>query len=132
MGTTLRAVDYVQAQRLRADGRARLLASLAGVDALALPTTTITAPPLGERRVELAGGRHGDRVAELTRFACVASAAGLPALSLPCGFDADGLLIGLQLVGAPFAEGLLLRLGHAYEQGTAWHTRAPLLGSAVR
>ncbi len=132
LGTTLHAVDYVQAQRLRAQSRSALLASLAGVDALVLPTTTITAPPLGERAVALAGGVRGDRVAELTRFACVASAAGLPALSLPCGFDGAGLPVGLQLIGAPFAEALLLRLGHAYEQGTAWHARSPLLGGAVR
>jgi aspartyl-tRNA(Asn)/glutamyl-tRNA(Gln) amidotransferase subunit A len=53
------------------------------------------------------------------------NALGLPALSVPCGFSTAGLPIGLQLIGRPFDEALLLRLGHAYEQSTSWHTRRP-------
>ena len=49
-----------------------------------------------------------------------------PTLSVPCGFAADGLPIGLQLVGAPFAEAMLLRAAHAYESATTWQH----LGSA--
>ena len=50
---------------------------------------------------------------------------GLPALSLPCGFTAAGLPVGLQIVGAPFAESTVLTLAHAYEQATQWHRRKP-------
>lgn len=51
----------------------------------------------------------------------------LPAISIPGGFTSDNLPIGLQLGAAPFAEALLLRVAHAYEQATLWHTRrAPL------
>src|SRR5207249_1721958 len=54
-------------------------------------------------------------------------APGLLALALPCGFDAAGLPIGLQVIGRPFEEATVLRIGHAYEQATSWHTRgAPL------
>jgi Asp-tRNA(Asn)/Glu-tRNA(Gln) amidotransferase A subunit family amidase len=50
---------------------------------------------------------------------------GQPALSVPCGFGHTGLPVGLQLVGRPFEEGLLLRVGAAYEAATRWHERVP-------
>jgi hypothetical protein len=53
--------------------------------------------------------------------------AGLPGMSVPCGFDAQGLPIGLQLIGRPFDEARLLGAAHAYEQATPWHTRRPEL-----
>jgi aspartyl-tRNA(Asn)/glutamyl-tRNA(Gln) amidotransferase subunit A len=52
---------------------------------------------------------------------------GLPAISVPCGFNAQGLPIGLQLIGRTLDEATLLRVAHAYEQATPWHAkRAPL------
>lgn len=54
---------------------------------------------------------------------------GLPAITVPCGFSKSGLPMGLQIVGAPFAESTVLRLAQAYEQATEWHRRAPLLRS---
>jgi len=56
-----------------------------------------------------------------------ANLAGLCGLSLPCGFDARGLPIGLQILGAPYTEARLLRLGQAYQAATDWHLRAPAL-----
>ena len=53
------------------------------------------------------------------------NAARLPAISVPCGFDAVGMPVGLQLVGRPFDEATVLRAGHAYEQATDWHLRRP-------
>jgi Asp-tRNA(Asn)/Glu-tRNA(Gln) amidotransferase A subunit family amidase len=64
----------------------------------------------------------------LSRFTWLWPAAGVPALSLPCGFDARGLPIGMQLAGARWSEPLLLRVGHAYQAATGWHRRAPPLG----
>ena len=52
---------------------------------------------------------------------------GLPTISVPCGFSAAGLPIGLQISGARFAESAVLALAHAYEQATGWHTRRPKL-----
>ncbi|UFP95021.1 amidase [Gloeobacter morelensis] len=52
---------------------------------------------------------------------------GLPAISIPCGFTRDGLPIGLQIVGAPFAEIKVLTLAHAYERATGWHSRKPTM-----
>ena len=53
--------------------------------------------------------------------------AGLPAISLPCGFSKAGLPIGLQLIGRPFEEETLLRAAHAYEQSTQWHVKKAIV-----
>jgi aspartyl-tRNA(Asn)/glutamyl-tRNA(Gln) amidotransferase subunit A len=50
---------------------------------------------------------------------------GLPAISIPCGFDGNGLPVGLQLAGRPFAETRLMRLADAYQRDTDWHARKP-------
>ena len=63
----------------------------------------------------------------IMQFTGVPSLAGLPALSLPVGFDPDGLPVGMQVIGRPFDEGLLFRVGHAYQRVTNWHTRSPRL-----
>ena len=57
-----------------------------------------------------------------------ANLAGIPGLSVPCGFDRSGLPIGMQILGAPFTEERLLRVGHAYQRATDWHLRSPALG----
>src|SRR5690606_18736494 len=58
-------------------------------------------------------------------FTVPASLAGLPALSVPCGRDVRGLPLGLQLIGKPWDEALLLRVAHAYQDATAWHRDVP-------
>ncbi len=97
------------------------------LDALLTPTTPTTAFPVG--------GVYGDSV--LMQYAdqltVPANHAGVPGLSLPAGFDVDGLPIGVQLLGPDFSEAILLRLGRAYEiatEGDAWRRRKPVvLGS---
>jgi len=54
-----------------------------------------------------------------------ANLAGLPGMSLPCGFDSQGLPIGLQLVGNYFSEAKMLNVAHLYQRVTDWHARAP-------
>ena len=56
------------------------------------------------------------------------SVGGLPALAIPCGFSKkEGLPLSLQIAAAPFAEGLVLRIAHAYQQASDWHRRHPTL-----
>jgi aspartyl-tRNA(Asn)/glutamyl-tRNA(Gln) amidotransferase subunit A len=55
---------------------------------------------------------------------------GLPAVSLPCGFDANGLPVGLQIAGRPFAEARILRVADAYQRDTDWHRQRPSVLSA--
>ena len=58
-------------------------------------------------------------------FTIPANLAGLPGISLPCGFTEDNLPIGMQLIGKPFDEETLLQVGYAYEQSTEWHKKRP-------
>ncbi|MGH7334272.1 MAG: Asp-tRNA(Asn)/Glu-tRNA(Gln) amidotransferase subunit GatA [Candidatus Rokuibacteriota bacterium] len=79
--------------------------------------------------------KHGEKEDPLSMylndvFAVPANMAGLPGVSVPCGFSEAGLPIGLQLIGRPFEEARLLRAAHTYEQATPWHTRAPELATA--
>jgi aspartyl-tRNA(Asn)/glutamyl-tRNA(Gln) amidotransferase subunit A len=127
-GETLRAVDYLQAQRFRTLLRARLLDALRGADALLTPTMPFTAPALDAETIVLEDPAAPAVMLEhIARYTAVPSTAGLPGLSVPCGFGGDGLPIGMQLIGRPFEEDLLLRLAHAYQQATDHHLRAPAL-----
>jgi aspartyl-tRNA(Asn)/glutamyl-tRNA(Gln) amidotransferase subunit A len=60
-------------------------------------------------------------------FTISANLAGIPAISIPCGFTKKGLPVGLQILARPFNEELLLRVAYAYEQNTAWHKMKPVL-----
>lgn len=67
------------------------------------------------------------RFGESRRPTTPAALAGTPAVSVPCGFSTENMPIGLQIMGAHFREDMVLRVGHAYEQSTTWHTRRPPL-----
>jgi aspartyl-tRNA(Asn)/glutamyl-tRNA(Gln) amidotransferase subunit A len=58
--------------------------------------------------------------------------AGLPALSLPCGFDAGSMPIGMQIIGKPFDEATILRIAYNYEQATEWHKRKPAVEFKIK
>jgi aspartyl-tRNA(Asn)/glutamyl-tRNA(Gln) amidotransferase subunit A len=109
---------YLKAQQARAHIRAGFLSALTGADLVALPTSPTPAFPLGERLQDPVAMYLSDV------FTVGASLAGVPALSVPCGFTAGGLPIGLQLVGRPFDEATLLRVADAYERDTGfWRAR---------
>jgi len=95
-------------------------------DVLVTPTTPITAARIGQDTVRTGGADEPTLVA-MIRCTAPFNATHLPALSLPCGFTRAGLPIGLQIAGRPFDEATVLRVGHAYEQATDWHTRTPAL-----
>ena len=97
------------------------------VDAFVTPTLPFTATPCGATEVVIENGQREDMLSAIMQFTGVPSLAGLPALSIPVGFDTDGLPVGMQVIGRPFDEGTLFRLGHAYQGATSWHTRAPRL-----
>ena len=126
-GLTVTAYDYLQGQRLRAQlTREFIDAVFSRVDVLATPTIPEPAPALAHVKA----GATADVIARMGRFSRLTrpfNALGLPALSLPCGAAPDGRPLALQLVGRPFDEVTLLRLGHAYERATAWHRRRPAL-----
>ncbi len=110
---------YLQAQKVR-----RLIArdfaeAFARCDFVLGPTVPGTAFAIGERTHDPVQLYLGDI------FTIPASLAGLPALSIPCGFDAAGLPVGLQIVGPHFSEPRLLGAAHRYQQATDWHRRVP-------
>ena len=93
-------------------------------DALLAPVLPIQVPRLSE--VDVSGGASTQRVLnEITRLMRPVNVLGLPALTLPGGTTANGLPCGFQLIGRPFAEGLLYRIGHAYEMATGFADWAP-------
>jgi len=115
-GRLLPAVDYVNAQRLRRRMQHAFAALWSAVDGLLVPTAPITAPPIGQSTIRLKGSEEDVRLAT-TRLVRGINALGWPALSIPCGLSGSGLPIGLQIVGPPFAEALVLRIGAALEDG---------------
>ena len=96
--------------------------AFAQCDFLITPTVPTTAFKLGEN--------VDDPVAMYKSDICTVTVniAGLPALSMPCGKDAAGLPIGMQLIGPKFGEDKLLSAGHTYEKATGWHYTLPQIG----
>jgi aspartyl-tRNA(Asn)/glutamyl-tRNA(Gln) amidotransferase subunit A len=119
------ATRYVEALMLRArhlDGFGA--AVFDRVDAMLAPVLPIATPTIAE--TDVGGSRGmGTTVAAMTRCCRPINYLGLPSLSIPAGFTEGGLPWGVQLVGRPFAEPLLFRLGRAYERETEWHKRRP-------
>ncbi|MCU0933344.1 MAG: Asp-tRNA(Asn)/Glu-tRNA(Gln) amidotransferase subunit GatA [Thiobacillaceae bacterium] len=110
---------YIQAQRLR-----RLIANdfaeaFKTCDVILGPTAPTTAFRLGEKADDPVQMYLSDI------YTIAVNLAGLPGMSLPCGFDGQGLPIGLQLIGNYFAEAKMLNVAHQYQLATDWHARAP-------
>jgi aspartyl-tRNA(Asn)/glutamyl-tRNA(Gln) amidotransferase subunit A len=119
LGGFYQAVDYVQAQRLRRQLMAETNSALAGFDALVMPTSPLPATPI-------AGSPPHHALARVQNTMPF-NVLGLPAISVPCGFTAGSLPIGLQIAGRAFDEAGILRIAYAYEQATEWHQRRPPL-----
>jgi aspartyl-tRNA(Asn)/glutamyl-tRNA(Gln) amidotransferase subunit A len=113
-GRLLAATDYVNAQRLRRSMQREFAALWSRVDCLFTPTTPMAAPRLDETTVNL-GDRAEDVRLAATRLVRGINVLGLPAISIPCGFDCRGLPLGLQIVARPFDEALVLQVAAALE-----------------
>ncbi|MBI2516882.1 MAG: Asp-tRNA(Asn)/Glu-tRNA(Gln) amidotransferase subunit GatA [Opitutae bacterium] len=111
---------YLRAQKVRTLIRQDFLHAFREIDALLTPTSPVPAFKLGEKSDPLA-------LYLCDIYTIGVNLAGLPALSVPCGFTTGGLPIGLQLIGQPFQEASLLAAAHAYEQAHEWTTRHPAL-----
>jgi aspartyl-tRNA(Asn)/glutamyl-tRNA(Gln) amidotransferase subunit A len=122
--TTQAAVTYLQALEKRRQYAESLKKVMETVDVLAVPTIPIVAPRIGEQEVKIGRSTENVRVA-LLRLTFPGNLAGLPAISLPCGFSPEKLPIGLQLIGRSFDEATLLRVALAFEQFTPWHKMFP-------
>lgn len=118
-GAAFTSTDYILARHTQTLLRHQFTRFFDEYHLLLTPTTPVVAPPIeGPDAIEQA------RL--LTRFTSPFNLTGMPALSIPCGFNSQGLPVGLQLVVAPWAEANLLRAAYAYEQAAQWQRR-PLL-----
>ncbi len=114
---------YLKAQKVRTLIKSDFDAAFEQVDVIVTPVTPTTAFRIGEKTDDPLQMYLSDV------FTLSMNLAGTCGLSLPCGFDADGLPIGLQVMGPAFGEEQVLRVAYAYEQATEWHTRRPLVES---
>ena len=111
---------YLKAQQARTLIRRDFTEVFQAVDALVTPTSPVVAFPVGDKT--------GEPLQMYLIDVCTlpVNIAGLPALSVPCGFS-EGLPVGMQLIGPHLSEPTLLQIGHAYEQATEWHRQRPEL-----
>jgi aspartyl-tRNA(Asn)/glutamyl-tRNA(Gln) amidotransferase subunit A len=129
-GASVTGPDYFEMTRQWAALRRAARTSLADVDALLVPTTTI--PPVPSAPLSTDLSEYVRRNVQYLRNTAIGNILGLCGLSLPCGFTGNGFPIGLMVYGKPFEERTVLRVGHAYEQATTWHERVPDLSWAAR
>ncbi|WP_010695951.1 Asp-tRNA(Asn)/Glu-tRNA(Gln) amidotransferase GatCAB subunit A [Saccharopolyspora spinosa] len=124
-GELLTTGDYLRAQRARTLMRQKWTRLLETVDVIAAPTVPATAVPSGQESITWPDGTVESVSDAYVRLSAPANITGFPALSVPVGHDRMGLPIGMQLLGRPFEEATLLRVGHAYERGEPARPLAP-------
>ncbi|MGB7414889.1 MAG: amidase family protein, partial [Thermosynechococcaceae cyanobacterium] len=110
---------YLKAQKVRTLIKQDFEAAFESVDVLVSPTAPTTSFKAGEKTADPISMYLSDLMTIPVNLA------GLPGLSLPCGFDAQGLPIGLQIIGNILREDQVLQAAYAYEQATTWHTHVP-------
>ena len=127
------ATDYIRALRIRTHIQQGWKQMFGDVDVLIAPTTTATAARVDEAGVDLGDGTVTPLMDAYVRTSCPGNLTGLPAASVPAGFDSNGLPIGCQFIGRPFDEATVLRAARAAERVSGgWGThRVPALAGAA-
>lgn len=123
-GEFITGTAYVQAQRYRRWLREQFLAAYKDVDCFLFPTLPATAVPIGQYDLVING--KAENILPLScNYVIFAPVTGMPALSIPCGQDHDGMPIGMQILGKPFGESTLYRAGAAFESVYSLHSKLP-------
>jgi aspartyl-tRNA(Asn)/glutamyl-tRNA(Gln) amidotransferase subunit A len=128
VGAFVSGSEYLKGQRVRRLIRDEVDRALGELDVLIAPTLPIAAVPVGARETDIDGKPQPVRPS-LVRYTRPFNVSGHPVASVPCGFTADGLPIGMQVIGRSFDEATVLRVADAYQRVTDWHTRRPPLGA---
>lgn len=115
LGKATTSFDYLQAQRVKSRAIATFRRVFADVDVILSPATAVTAPTVPDN-CENDGWSDLSAVTELMRYAFPGNLTGLPAIAFPTGYDSQGLPIGMQAMGKPWAEHVLIRIAYAAEQ----------------
>jgi len=116
---------YIKAQQVRALIKRDFDQAFEKCDAIITPTMPTSAFTIGEKTQDPLQMYLSDI------YTISINLAGLPAISLPCGFDSAGLPLGLQIIGKPFDESTILRAAYNYEQGTEWHVAKPQIKTSA-
>jgi aspartyl-tRNA(Asn)/glutamyl-tRNA(Gln) amidotransferase subunit A len=125
-GYAIPAVHYVEAlSRRGAIVRALGREVFSGCDVFATPTIRMKVPTLAETDIDAGAPGAVEAFAAITANTRVINYLGLPSVSVPCGFDSNGLPIGFQIQGRPFGEGKVLKVADAYQRDSDWHERVP-------
>jgi aspartyl-tRNA(Asn)/glutamyl-tRNA(Gln) amidotransferase subunit A len=124
-GAEISAATYIQKRRELEQLRRGAGSLFRDVDALVTPTSPVLPPTIAELEADAANLRRRELV--MLRNTRPFNLLGLPAISVPCGFTKEGLPVGLQIIGPPAGEAVVLRLAAAYERVTEWHKRRPKL-----
>jgi aspartyl-tRNA(Asn)/glutamyl-tRNA(Gln) amidotransferase subunit A len=124
LGSYVLAKDYLHAQRYRSLLGNSFRNVFRQVDVVAMPTISLLATPIDQHKIQIRGKEKSVHLSMLHNTEPI-DLTGLPALSVPCGFAPDNRPIGLQIVGRPFDESLLVRVGHAFQRATDWHLKRP-------
>ncbi len=127
LGEMYLASHYIQAQRYRTVISRNFESVLSRADVIITPTVPFTVPLIGQSELELSTGEKVDIISAVMKYNALPPLAGLPAMSVPCGFSDAGLPIGMQIIGRGFGEGTVFNVGHAYQVITDWHKRSPEL-----
>ena len=122
-GSVIPAQAYYKAQKLAVLVRQQVHEALYRYDVLVFPTSGRTAPARVEDDPIFTSKEGAARIPFM--FNNTANLANAPGISVPCGFSPDGMPVGLQVMGKPFAEEMVFKVAHAYEQATPWHTMRP-------
>jgi aspartyl-tRNA(Asn)/glutamyl-tRNA(Gln) amidotransferase subunit A len=122
-GALYNGPDYIQAQRVRSYFKKAVAAVMDDLDVLVTPTSTTPA----EKTADMDMQRRMLSVGFTGQWNLI----GLPALAVPCGFSSTGLPLSMQIVGKPFDEATVLRVGDAYQQRVDWHLRVPPIAVEV-
>ena len=128
-GKHISAHEYLNTTRAWEKLRNKVQHTLRDVDALLVPSTPIPAKPVAE--VDASMESYTQYNLRYLRNTAIGNILNLCGLSVPCGLTRQGLPIGLTIYAKPFHEDMLLRIGYAFEQASAWHTRTPDLSWAV-
>jgi amidase len=120
IGRNAPASDLTQARWERLKFSGRVTRMFDDIEITVMPVFDIMTPTWNEMRAAVGANTNA-----LFRFTTPLNASGSPTVTLPCGFSEDGRPVAFQLVGAHGSEALLLRVAHAYQQATDWHTKRP-------
>ena len=127
-GFFIPATWYIQALSQRGPTLAAFLERvMSKCDVLHLPTVPIQVPSVAETQLPSTDPKLLATLGGMAALTRPFNYLGLPAMSLPCGFDENGLPLAFQLVGRPFDEASVVRVAHAFQSATDWHKRRPPL-----